>query len=359
MASTLTAPTLAVAPMLDWTDRHCRYFHRLFTKKTVLFTEMVTTGAIIHGKYDFLAFHPAEQPVVLQLGGSDPAAMAECAARAFERGYEAVDINVGCPSDRVKNGSFGACLMAEPAIVGACVEAMQKAAPQLRVSVKTRLGIDEHDSDAFLYRFIDTVTDAGCRYLTLHARKAWLQGLSPKQNREIPPLQYERVYQAKQRYPGLHLMINGGITDAAAIATHLQHVDGVMVGREAYQNPAFLGCFDTLLADTAAPMPQEMSEEMPQQMLQQYATFAEQVTVVEQMIPYTEAHLQQGGRCWHVVRHMLGLFQGQPGAKRWRQWLSQQGPTATNAEELIRGGLAFVLQERAKLDQKLAEQTNE
>lgn len=342
----LRKPTLAVAPMLDWTDRHCRYFHRLFSQKTVLFTEMVTTGAIIYGKYDFLGFNPEEQPVVLQLGGSDPAAMAECAARAYERGYQAVDINVGCPSDRVKNGSFGACLMADPETVASCVSAMQKAAPKLRVSVKTRLGIDEHDSDEFLYRFIDTVTEAGCEYLTLHARKAWLQGLSPKQNREIPPLQYERVYQAKQRYPQLHMMINGGITSAEAIVEHLAHVDGVMVGREAYQNPAFLNCFDAICAHP---------NEIPQV---QQASFAEQVRVVEQMIPYTEQHLAQGGRCWHVVRHMLGLFQGQPGAKRWRQWLSQQGPTAESAEELLRGALEFVVQARALADQKLAESPN-
>lgn len=343
----LNKPTLAVAPMLDWTDRHCRYFHRLFSQKTVLFTEMVTTGAIIHGKFDFLAFNPAEQPVVLQLGGSDPAAMAECAARAFERGYQAVDINVGCPSDRVKNGSFGACLMAAPEAVAACVSAMQAAAPKLRVSVKTRLGIDEHDSDDFLYRFMDTVAAAGCEHMTLHARKAWLQGLSPKQNREIPPLQYERVYRAKQRYPQIHLMINGGITDAAAIVEHLAHVDGVMIGREAYQNPAFLSCFDDLCAQP---------EVVPS--IQQ-ASFAEQVRVVEAMIPYTEAHLQQGGRCWHVVRHMLGLFQGQPGAKRWRQWLSQQGPSAESAEQLLRDALAFVVQARELADQKMAESTND
>lgn len=341
----LSKPTLAVAPMLDWTDRHCRYFHRLFSEKAVLFTEMVTTGAIIHGKYDFLAFDPAEQPVVLQLGGSDPVAMAECAARAYERGYQAVDINVGCPSDRVKNGSFGACLMADPETVGRCVSAMQAAAPQLRVSVKTRLGIDEQDSDDFLYRFTDTVAAAGCEYLTLHARKAWLKGLSPKQNREIPPLQYDRVYRAKQRYPHMHMMINGGITSAEAIVEHLAHVDGVMIGREAYQNPAFLHCFDALCEQpTTVPT-------------QQQASFAEQVKVVEAMIPYTEAHLQQGGRCWHVVRHMLGLFQGQPGAKRWRQWLSQQGPSAESAEQLLRDALGFVVQARELADQKMAEMT--
>lgn len=339
----LHKPSLAVAPMLDWTDRHCRYFHRLLTQKTVLFTEMVTTGAIIHGKYDFLSYNPEEQPVVLQLGGSDPAAMAECAARAYDRGYQAVDINVGCPSDRVKNGSFGACLMAEPATVARCISAMQAAAPELRVSVKTRLGIDEHDSDAFLYQFIDSVAEAGCSHLTLHARKAWLQGLSPKQNREIPPLQYERVYRAKQRYPQLHIMINGGITNASEIVTHLAHVDGVMIGREAYQNPAFLRCFDEICeAPSVVPEIQQ-------------ASFAEQVAVVEAMIPYTENHLAQGGRCWHVVRHMLGLFQGQPGAKRWRQWLSQQGPTAESAETLLREALSCVLEARAQADQKMAE----
>lgn len=329
----LSSPYLAVAPMLDWTDRHCRYFHRLFTKKTALYTEMVTTGALIHGKQDFIQYHPAEQPLVLQLGGSDPAAMAECTARAAERGYQEVNINVGCPSDRVQSGSFGACLMATPETVAECVAAMQAAAP-IRISVKTRLGIDEHDSDAFLQNFIETVAAAGCEHFTLHARTAWLKGLSPKQNREVPPLNYERVYRMKDRYPQLHLTVNGGITQISDIDRHLQHVDGVMVGREAYQNPAFLSQFDRFFGVETAPVTDEEA--------------------VRLMIPYINQHVADGGRCWHVVRHMLGLFQGAPGAKRWRQVLSQQGPSATDAGELLEQALAEIDIARSKYAENVA-----
>ncbi|WP_420849458.1 tRNA dihydrouridine(20/20a) synthase DusA [Pseudidiomarina donghaiensis] len=325
---------LSIAPMLDWTDRHCRYFHRLLTQHTVLYTEMVTTGAIIHGKMDFLQFEPAEQPVVLQLGGSDPAAMAECTVRAAERGYQEVNINVGCPSDRVQNGSFGACLMAEPQTVAACVKAMKEAAPNTVVSVKTRLGIDEHDSDEYLQRFLEPVMEAGCEYFTLHARNAWLKGLSPKQNRDIPPLRYDRVYRMKQRYPGLHITINGGIKTIAEIHQHLEHVDGVMIGREAYQNPMLLTEFDAIYG---AAKPVDVAN------------------VLEHMILYMERHVAQGGRPWHVARHMIGLFQGGPGAKKWRQLLSQKGPTATDARELIESAYAEVTTARARFDQHLAE----
>ncbi|HET8817296.1 MAG TPA: tRNA dihydrouridine(20/20a) synthase DusA, partial [Pseudidiomarina sp.] len=289
---------IAVAPMLDWTDRHCRYFHRQFSQSAVLYTEMVTTGAILFGQQDHLMFDSAEQPVVLQLGGSDPVAMAECTAIAAERGYAEVNINVGCPSERVQNGSFGACLMTTPDTIADCVQAMRKAAPRTRISVKTRLGIDEHDSDEFLQRFLEPVMDAGCQYFTLHARTAWLKGLSPKQNREIPPLQYDRVYRMKDRYPHLHLSINGGIKTPAAIHEQLQRLDGVMIGREAYQNPELIGSFDELLGEqTQAPSTEQ---------------------VIAAMIPYIDNHVAAGGRVWHVVRHMLGLFNGQPGAKRWR-----------------------------------------
>ncbi|MDX1706076.1 tRNA dihydrouridine(20/20a) synthase DusA [Pseudidiomarina sp.] len=329
----LSSPYLAVAPMLDWTDRHCRYFHRLFTKKTALYTEMVTTGALIHGKQDFIQYHPAEQPVVLQLGGSDPAAMAECTARAAERGYQEVNINVGCPSDRVQNGSFGACLMATPETVAECVAAMRAAAP-VRISVKTRLGIDEHDSDSFLQGFIETVAAAGCEHFTLHARTAWLKGLSPKQNREIPPLNYERVYRMKDRYPQLHVTVNGGITSVSDIAQHLQHVDGVMIGREAYQNPAFLSQFDPFFEGESGTITDEEA--------------------VRLMIPYINQHVAAGGRCWHVVRHMLGLFQGAPGAKRWRQVLSQRGPSATDASELLEQALAEISIARSKYAENVA-----
>jgi tRNA-dihydrouridine synthase A len=308
--------------MLDWTDRHCRYFHRLLSQHAVLYTEMVTTGAILYGKHDFLVFNPAEQPLVLQLGGSDPVAMAECTALAAERGYQEVNINVGCPSDRVQNGSFGACLMAEPETVAACVAAMRQAAPNTVISVKTRLGIDQHDSDEFLQAFLEPVMAAGCQHFTLHARNAWLQGLSPKQNRDIPPLRYDRVYRMKQRYPQLHITINGGITSSAQIAEHLQYVDGVMIGREAYQNPRILTEFDSFFGAPITPL------SLPE--------------VVMQMVAYTNQHIAQGGRAWHVARHMLGLFQGLPGARRWRQLLSQLGPVAETAEDLFLPALTAV-----------------
>lgn len=317
---------LSIAPMLDWTDRHCRYFHRLLTQHTVLYTEMVTTGAILYGKMDLLQFHAAEQPVVLQLGDSDPAAMAECTRIAAERGYREVNINVGCPSDRVQNGRFGACLMAEPDTVAACVAAMQAAAPDIVISVKTRLGIDEHDSDEYLQGFLEPVIDAGCQHFTLHARNAWLKGLSPKQNRDIPPLRYDRVYRMKERYPQLHITLNGGVKTMAEIRQHLAHVDGVMVGREAYQNPMLLTEFD---AEYGAPREVDIEQ------------------VIEAMIQYTEAHVAQGGRPWHVVRHMIGLFQGGPGAKKWRQLLSQRGPQATDVRELLSAAYAEVGQARA------------
>lgn len=314
----LAKPYLAIAPMLDWTDRHCRYFHRQLSQRTALYTEMVTTGAILFGKQDYLQFAAAEQPLVLQLGGSDPGALAECAARAYQRGYQEVNLNVGCPSERVQNGAFGACLMAEPELVAACVAAMVAAAP-LRVSVKTRLGIDEQDSDEFLQAFLEPVAAAGCQHFTLHARTAWLKGLSPKQNREIPPLNYARVYRMKQRYPELHITLNGGVKTSAEIVEHWQHVDGVMIGREAYQNPILLAQFDALLgAQQAAP---------------------DALDVLARMIPYIDQHVAAGGRVWHVVRHMVGLFQGLPGARQWRQVISQQGPQATSAAALFAQGV--------------------
>jgi tRNA-dihydrouridine synthase A len=283
---------------------------------------MVTTGAILFGQQNFLAYNEAEHPVALQLGGSDPEAMARCAERAQQRGYDEVNINVGCPSDRVQNGSFGACLMAQPETVADCIRAMKRAV-DIPVTVKTRLGIDEQDSDEFLYQFLDAVVDADVDQLTLHARKAWLSGLSPKENREIPPLQYQRVYQAKQRYIDTPISINGGIKSKAEVLTHLEYVDSVMIGREAYQNPWML----TELASIEA-------EKRPGYDREQ---------VARQMITYVNEHISQGGRAWHVVRHMLGLFQGQPGGKKWRQYLSIKGPRANDGSALIEGALAFRL----------------
>ncbi len=318
----------SVAPMLDWTDRHCRYFHRLLSPQTLLYTEMVTTGAILFGQQDFLAYNEAEHPVALQLGGSDPEAMARCAALAQQRGYDEVNINVGCPSDRVQNGSFGACLMAQPETVADCVAAM-KQVTDIPVTVKTRLGIDEQDSDEFLYRFLDAVVAAGVDQLTLHARKAWLSGLSPKQNREIPPLQYDRVYRAKQRDPSVPMSINGGIKTLTEVYHHLTYVESVMIGREAYQNPWLLTELATI--DEASTVPSNRE------------------AVAVQMIDYVDQHIRGGGRAWHVVRHMLGLFQGQPGGKKWRQYLSIKGPKADDARALIEGALAFRESRETKL----------
>ena len=289
--------------MLDWTNRHCRYFHRVMTKKAVLYTEMVTTGAIIYGKGDYLRFDEAEHPVVLQLGGSDPQAMAKCAKLAEQRGYDEVNINVGCPSDRVQNGMFGACLMARPDLVADCFKAMQDVV-DIPITVKCRIGIDDSDEYQFLADFIDTVSDAGCKNFTIHARKAWLKGLSPKQNREVPPLNYPRVYELKQQLPDLDISINGGITKTDEMHEHLKHVDGVMIGREAYQNPYILADVDQQFYGSDAPV-------------------LTRHEIIEQMHAYIESQMSEDVTVWHVVRHMLGLFQGQPGAKAFRRFLSE------------------------------------
>lgn len=317
---------ISVAPMLDWTDRHCRYFHRQISHTALLYTEMVTTGAILHGKQDFLAYHEAEHPVALQLGGSDPADLAACAKLADARGYDEINLNVGCPSDRVQNGRFGACLMAEPELVADCVKAMQDAAPQTPVTVKTRLGIDEFDSYEFLQAFLQPVVDAGCQRIILHARKAWLSGLSPKQNREIPPLNYERVYQAKRDYPDIQIHLNGGVDTIAAAQEHLQHVDGVMIGRAAYSNPWILADVDRLF-DSAAIAPSKEA-------------------VIETMVMYIEDHIRDGGRFWHVARHMIGLYQNCPGARQWRRMLSEQGPRAVDISPLLQA--QQVIQDEAR-----------
>ena len=316
----LAAHQFSVAPMLDWTDKHCRYFHRLLSRHAVLYTEMVTTGAIIHGSGDYLAFNEREHPVVLQLGGSEPAEMAHCAKLAEQRGYDAVNINVGCPSDRVQNGMFGACLMAQPARVADCVKAMQDAVT-IPVTVKTRIGIDDSDDYQFLQDFVSIVADAGCEQFIIHARKAWLKGLSPKENREIPPLNYPRVQQLKREFPQLNICINGGIKTLQQAKEQLQYLDGVMVGREAYTNPLLLSEVDALMyADTTKALSPEQ--------------------VVLQMLPYIEQQMQQGARFWHIARHMLGLFQGRPGARQWRRLLSEQGHFADAKPELLLQALA-------------------
>lgn len=293
-----------VAPMLDWTDRHCRYFHRLLTKQALLYTEMVTTGALLNGDVErHLRFNAFEQPVALQLGGSEPKEMAECARIAEDYGYAEVNINVGCPSERVQKGAFGACLMAEPHLIADCVAAMQ-AAVNMPVTVKNRIGIDEQQERDSLFNFVETVAQAGCQTFIVHARKAWLKGLSPKENREIPPLNYALVYELKQAFPQLEIIINGGITTLEQCQHHLQWVDGVMVGREAYHNPWLLAQVDSQL----------------------YATpdsFNQRKAVIDAFIPYVEQQLSQGVTLAPMSKPILGLFQGIAGARYWRRYISE------------------------------------
>ncbi|MNS97572.1 putative tRNA-dihydrouridine synthase [compost metagenome] len=294
----------SIAPMLDWTDRHCRYFHRLLTKETLLYTEMVTTGAIIHGKGDYLAYSEEEHPVALQLGGSDPAALAHCAKLAEQRGYDEINLNVGCPSDRVQNGMFGACLMGQATLVADCIKAMRDVV-SIPVTVKTRIGIDDQDSYEFLCDFIATVAGRGeCDMFTIHARKAWLSGLSPKENREVPPLDYPRVYQLKRDFPTLTLAINGGVKTLEEAKQHLQHLDGVMMGREAYQNPGILARVDSELFGCQSDV-------------------MDSIAIIESLYPYIERELSKGTYLGHITRHILGLFQGVPGARQWRRHLSE------------------------------------
>ena len=311
-----------VAPMLDWTDKHCRYFYRTMSKHAVLYTEMITTGAIIHGKGDYLAFNEAEQPVALQLGGSDPEALAHCAKLAESRGYDEINLNVGCPSDRVQNGMFGACLMAKPELVAECVTAM-KAVVDIPVTVKSRIGIDEQDSFEFLLDFITKVKEAGCDTFIIHARKAWLTGLSPKENRDVPPLDYDRVYKIKTLFPELEIIINGGIKTFDECLTHLEHVDGVMLGREIYHNPYMMADVDNLI-------------------YQQDVEKIERTEAVAQVAAYIDKHEANGGRAWHVVRHMMGLFQGLPGAKVWRRYLSENAVKSDRpGKELLHDATSF------------------
>ncbi|MEF1289204.1 tRNA dihydrouridine(20/20a) synthase DusA [Vibrio sp. M260118] len=316
----------SIAPMLDWTDRHCRYFHRLLTSETLLYTEMVTTGAIIHGKGDFLAYNQEEHPVALQLGGSNPQDLATCAKLAAERGYDEINLNVGCPSDRVQNGRFGACLMAEPELVAECVAAMRDVV-DVPVTVKTRIGIDDQDSYEFLTQFVSTVAEkGGCEQFTIHARKAWLSGLSPKENREIPPLDYPRAYQIKKDFPQLTIVVNGGVKTLDETKEHLLHLDGVMVGREAYQNPYILANVDQEIFGLDKPV-------------------KKRTQVVEEMYPYIEKQLSQGAYLGHITRHMLGLFQNMPGARQWRRYISENAHKPGSGIEVVEAALAKIPKE--------------
>lgn len=321
---------MAVAPMLDWTDRHCRYFLRLISRHTWLYTEMITTGALLHGDVDYLLrFDPSEHPVALQLGGSEPADMARCAQLGAEFGYDEININVGCPSDRVQNGRFGACLMAEPQRVGDCVAAMT-ATVSIPITVKTRIGIDEQDSYEALHHFVATIAAAGCRTVIVHARKAWLSGLSPKENRTIPPLRYDIVYQLKRDFPQLEIVINGGIGTLAQARAQLNHVDGVMIGREAYHNPFMLAEVDGAFYDDAHVVPSRDE-------------------IVEILLPYIEQELALGSPLKHMTKHILGLYHGVAGARAWRRYLSENSHRADAGVDTIRAALSAVTAARNQL----------
>jgi tRNA-dihydrouridine synthase A len=311
--------------MMDWTDRDFRYLLRLMSQHALLYTEMVTTGALIHGnRKRFLAHDAQEYPLALQLGGSDPSELAECAKMGEDAGYQEVNINVGCPSDRVQSGRFGACLMAEPELVAEGVAAMQ-AKVSIPVTVKTRLGIDEFDSYEFLTDFIDKVSAAGCDTFILHARNAWLKGLSPKENRDIPPLNYERVYQVKKDYPHLHIDINGGIQDLDQASQHLEHVDGVMMGRTIYHNPYLLA-------------------EADKSIFGQDNNGLSRHEVIEAMLPYIEKRMQQGRPLKSITRHLLGVFQGEPGARRWRRHLSENAHLPGAGIHVLKDALSLLLE---------------
>ncbi|WP_375664180.1 MULTISPECIES: tRNA dihydrouridine(20/20a) synthase DusA [unclassified Bartonella] len=305
----------AVAPMLDWTDRHCRFFYRLLTKKALLYTEMMVADAVIHGvREQLLAFSDKERPVALQLGGADPKKLAEAARIAEDFGYNEINLNVGCPSNRVQAGVFGACLMLHPDIVANAVEAMKREVT-IPVTVKCRIGVDEQDEELALDLLANQVWNAGCDALWIHARKAWLQGLSPKENRNIPPLNYERVYKLKRKYPHKFIGINGGIKSIDEIKEHLTFCDSVMVGRQVYHNPALLKHIDfELYGETQ----NNLSES----------------DLIEVMCDYAARHIASGGRLSHVTRHMIGLFHGRGGARRWRQILSNDA-TKPNADICI------------------------
>ena len=309
-----------IAPMMDWTDRHCRYFHRLLTRHARLYTEMITTGAILHGDQErLLTFDASEHPVAVQLGGSDPIELAESARICADWGYDEINLNVGCPSDRVQSGRFGACLMVEPLLVADGVAAM-RATVDIPVTVKCRLGIDDQDSYEELLRFIGYSAEAGCQTFIVHARKAWLQGLSPKQNREVSPLHYDRVYRLKQDFPQLTIVINGGIMDLDQSALHLQQVDGVMLGRAAYQTPYLLADVDRRFFGENDPAPDPQA-------------------IVQALLPYIERQLAQGVYLSAITRHILGLFQGRPGARAWRRHISDNAHRRGAGMEVIEHAL--------------------
>ena len=315
---------VSVAPMMDCTDRHCRYLMRLLAPHVRLYTEMVHANAVLKGDREkVLGFDVSEHPLALQLGGSDPASLARAAAIAAERGFDEVNLNIGCPSDRVQSGQFGACLMADPDRVADCVAAMN-AAVKVPVTVKTRVGIDDHDDDAFLMRFIERVRAGGCRHFIIHARKALLSGLSPKQNRSVPPLNYPRVYRLKEHAPELFIVINGGIDSIADVRAHLNRVDGIMIGRKAYADPFFLARLQHEFVSASVPPVRDFK------------------WVVSAMADYAERELAGGTPLHHITRHMTGLAAGRPGARRWRRFLTEQATRPGAGPEVLRDSLEIL-----------------
>ena len=321
--SQVSGQRFSIAPMMDWTDRHCRAFHRILTRHAVLYSEMITSAAIVHGnRQHLLQFDGCDQPVALQLGGCNPQELAEASRIGEEFGYGEINLNIGCPSDRVQSGRFGACLMAEPALVAKCVQAMQ-AAVSVPVTVKCRIGIDDQDEDEGLQNFVNTVADAGCNMFIVHARKAWLDGLSPAQNRDIPPLNYDRVYRLKSSWPELHIEINGGITTLDECHEHLNFVDGVMLGRVAYQTPWVLADVDQRFSSATCGM-------------------ADRFEAVERFYPYINDQLERGVFLSRITRHMLGLFHSQPGGRMWRRHLSENTHKAGAGLEVLKDALEIV-----------------
>ena len=319
----------AVAPMMDWTDRHCRFFHRILTRRARLYTEMVTTGALIHGpRARLLAFNPVEHPLALQLGGSEPDDLATCARMAEDAGYDEVNLNIGCPSERVQKGAFGACLMREPDLVADGVAAM-RAAVRIPVTVKCRIGVDDQDPREALFGFVERVARAGCSTFVVHARKAWLKGLSPKDNREVPPLDYALVHELKRAHPELTIVINGGIASLEQAAAHLQHVDGVMMGRAAYQSPWIIADADRALFGEANPV-------------------ASRHDAIREFLPYVERERAKGAPLNAMTKHILGLFNGLPGARAFRRHLSENAVKSGAGPEVIETALGFVSDERAE-----------
>jgi tRNA-dihydrouridine synthase A len=325
----------AIAPMMEWTDRHCRFFHRLLTRRALIYTEMVTTGAVLHGDRDRLVgFDPAEHPVALQLGGSDPVALARCARIGADFGYDEINLNIGCPSERVQEGRFGACLMAEPALVGDCVAAM-KAVVAIPVTVKCRIGIDDQDPAEALTSFAAHVVAAGADALIVHARKAWLSGLSPRENRDIPPLDYDIVFRLKAIYPRLPIVLNGGVGSVETAREHLQKLDGVMMGRAAYQEPWRLLQVDPVLFGEVSP-------------------FASTKAAALALMPYIERELSRGARLHSITRHLHGLFHGVPGARAYRRHLATAAVKPAACADVLAEALALVMDRPAELAQTAA-----